>query len=182
MTIGPSFESALAAAQRGAEWALTVLYRDLHPQLLRYLLAEEPTEGEDLASEVWLDVGTGLARFQGDERDLRAWVFTIARRRLIDLRRSGARRHTVAAPNETFHHLPDRGEPFEAATGLLKCLRVLPPEHATIVLLRVVGGLDSNEVAAVTGKKPGTVRVIQKRALERLAEVVASERTTSVTR
>jgi RNA polymerase sigma-70 factor (ECF subfamily) len=50
----------------------------------------------------------------------------------------------------------------------------LPPAQAEIVLLRVVAGFDSYEVAAVTGRKPGTVRVMQKRALERLAELVPS--------
>ena len=34
--------------------------------------------------------------------------------------------------------------------------------------------LDSNEVALVMGKKPGTVRVIQKRALEQLATLLAA--------
>jgi DNA-directed RNA polymerase specialized sigma24 family protein len=48
--------------------------------------------------------------------------------------------------------------------------------------LRVVAGLDSYEVAAVTGRKPGTVRVMQKRALERLAELVSLEERSAVTR
>jgi RNA polymerase sigma-70 factor (ECF subfamily) len=51
----------------------------------------------------------------------------------------------------------------------------LPPAQAEIVLLRIVAGLDSYEVAAVTGRKPGTVRVMQKRALERLAEFVPAK-------
>jgi RNA polymerase sigma-70 factor, ECF subfamily len=63
----------------------------------------------------------------------------------------------------------------------LSCLRMLPREWAEIVLLRVVGGLDSAEVAAVTGRKAGTVRVIQKRALERLAELLSMEREKAVT-
>jgi DNA-directed RNA polymerase specialized sigma24 family protein len=46
----------------------------------------------------------------------------------------------------------------------------------------VVGGLDSAEVAAITGRKAGTVRVIQKRALEQLAELLSSDREKAVTR
>jgi DNA-directed RNA polymerase specialized sigma24 family protein len=41
-----------------------------------------PKEGEDLASEVWLDIASGLNRFKGTESDLLCWIFTIARRRL----------------------------------------------------------------------------------------------------
>jgi RNA polymerase sigma-70 factor (ECF subfamily) len=36
-------------------------------------------------------------------------------------------------------------------------------------MLRVVGGLPVEEVARVVGKRPGTVRVLQHRALRRLA-------------
>jgi RNA polymerase sigma-70 factor (ECF subfamily) len=61
-------------------------------------------------------------------------------------------------------------------------LATLPPDQAEILLLRVVGGLDSYEVARVTGKKPGTVRVIQKRALERLAEILTADTDGVVTR
>ena len=50
------FPNILAAAQTGAEWALAELYRDLHPPILRYLRAMDPSEAEDLASEVWLAV------------------------------------------------------------------------------------------------------------------------------
>jgi RNA polymerase sigma-70 factor, ECF subfamily len=176
MTQTPLFESVLSAAQDGADWALTVLYQDLHPPLVRFLSAQEPVEGEDLASEVWLDVARGLSRFEGDESAFRCWLFTIARRRLIDMRRTRTRRRTEPVPLE---HLIDRPDPSETLAGVetgevLACLAALPPAQAEIVLLRVVAGLDSYEVAAVTGRKPGTVRVMQKRALERLAELVPS--------
>ena len=39
-----------------------------------------------------------------------------------------------------------------------------------MVLLRVVAGLEVAEVAAITGKRPGNVRVLAHRALRRLAE------------
>lgn len=172
------FQSVLAAAQCGADWALTILYRDLHPSLVRFLLAQEPADGEDLASEVWLDAAAGLARFEGDESAFRCWLFTIARRRLIDLRRTRARRRTAPVPLEQLNDRPDPGEMFAGVEGgdALACLAALPLDQAEIVLLRVVAGLDSYEVAAVTGRKPGTVRVMQKRALERLAATLANER------
>jgi RNA polymerase sigma-70 factor (ECF subfamily) len=178
------FESVLAAAQTGAEWALTSLYQDLHPPLVRFLLAQEPDEGEDLASEVWLDVARGLGRFEGDESSFRCWLFTIARRRLIDLRRTRARRRTTPV---SLDQLIDRPDPAEAFAGVetadaLALLGALPPAQAEIVVLRVLAGLDSHEVAAVTGRKPGTVRVMQKRALERLAELISVEAKGAVTR
>jgi RNA polymerase sigma-70 factor, ECF subfamily len=184
VALGPPFQSVLSAAQTGAEWAVGALYRDLHPALLRYLRANEASEAEDLASEVWLDVAGGLTRFEGDESAFRSWLFTIARRRLIDLRRRRARRRTDLVPLE---RLSERADPIDPlaiveSEGALACLAALPAEQAEVVLLRVVAELDSNEVAAVMGKKPGTIRVIQKRALERLADLVRDESRTRVTR
>jgi len=176
MALGTDFSPALAAAQAGADWALRDLYLDLQPAMLRYLVAQEPDEGEDLASDVWVDIGRGIARFQGDESAFRCWVFTIARRRLVDLRRSRARRRTQPVPVERLAARPDPAEPFRALESgqALSLLSSLSAEQAEVVLLRVVAELDSNEVALVMGKKPGTVRVIQKRALEQLATLLAA--------
>ena len=176
MPLGDDFEPALTAAQSGEEWALGALYRDLQPALLGYLTAQESGEGEDLASEAWVDIGAGIARFEGDESAFRCWAFTIARRRLIDFRRARSRRRTHPVPTESLAGREDPRDPYRSAEslGTLSLLATLPPEQAEIVLLRVVGGFDSDEVARVTGKKPGTVRVIQKRALERLAEILSA--------
>ena len=73
--------------------------------------------------------------------------------------------------------VPDRRE-----TEALTALACLPDAYAEIVLLRVVGGFDSNEVAQIVGRKAGTVRVMQKRALERLAELLAEPSRDAVTR
>src|SRR6476659_8518007 len=61
----------------------------MQPALLRYLrlITAEP---EDVAGETWIHVVTGLRRFRGGEQDFRAWLFTIARNRAADARRSGA--------------------------------------------------------------------------------------------
>src|SRR6266511_2582896 len=157
------FATTVAAAQAGAEWALAELYGDLHPRILRYARALEPAEAEDLASDIWLDVARGLGRFEGDDRAFRAWAFTIARRRLVDLRRRRARREAVPTPVE---RLAERG-----GIGDVE-------EEAEVVLLRILGGLSVREVAAITGKRPGTVRVLQHRALRRLAREVRREAVT----
>ncbi|MGC8481429.1 MAG: RNA polymerase sigma factor, partial [Acidimicrobiales bacterium] len=46
----------------------------------------------------------------------------------------------------------------------------LSNEQAEVLLLRVVAGLSADEVAQIIGKPEGTVRVIQSRALRRLAK------------
>jgi RNA polymerase sigma-70 factor, ECF subfamily len=49
-------------------------------------------------------------------------------------------------------------------------VRTLPPDQAEVILLRVVAGLDLDEVAGVVRKRPGNVRVLQHRGLRRLAQ------------
>jgi RNA polymerase sigma-70 factor (ECF subfamily) len=69
--IGPSFPGLLAAAQGGDEQAFAVLWRDLQPAVLRYLRVAAPVAAEDLATDTWVSVIRGLARFTGDEPSFR---------------------------------------------------------------------------------------------------------------
>ena len=169
-----AFSSVLTAAKTGAEWALASLYGEFQPRLLRYFRAQAPSEAEDLAAETWIDAARALSRFEGDESAFGRWLFTIAHRRLVDLRRRAGRRREEPVAAES---IPEPGE-----TEALACLADLPPAYAEIVLLRVVGGFDSNEVAQIVGRKPTTVRVMQKRALERLAQLLAERSREVVTR
>jgi RNA polymerase sigma-70 factor (ECF subfamily) len=57
-------------------------------------------------------------------------------------------------------------------------IATLPSNQAEVVLLRVLAGLSVREVAAIVGKRPGTVRVLQHRALRRLAREVQREAVT----
>jgi RNA polymerase sigma-70 factor (ECF subfamily) len=178
--IGPDFEAVLADAQAGAEWAVAVLWRDLQPSVLRYFRAVEPQAADDLASEVWLEVARSLARFQGGEGDFRAWLFTIARHRLIDWRRKTARRRT--APVAWLPDCPSGEDPeTDALDGLstgsaLALVGELPGDQAEVILLRVLAGLDVDRVAGIVGKRPGNVRVLQHRGLRTLALRLADSR------
>lgn len=178
------FERTLAAARAGEGTALSTLFRDLHPRILRYLRALEPAEAEDLASDTWLDVAKGLQRFEGNEGALRAWAFTIARRRLIDLQRRRLRRPTVPTEPERLAalapvgHVEDEAMAELATRAALERIAALPPDQAEVVLLRVLGGLSVRDVATIMGKRPGTVRVIQHRALRRLAQDATREAVT----
>jgi RNA polymerase sigma-70 factor (ECF subfamily) len=175
-------DDTLAAARQGAAWAVTALYREIHPRLLRYLRAREPRMADDLASEVWVCVASGLTGFEGSEEGFRAWVFTIARRRLID-----ARRHALRHPTEALEGC-DTGvragpeDPQDVAVATLgaqaavdRITSLLTPDQADVVLLRILGGLSVGQVADILGKERSAVRVLQHRALRRLAEHFPAE-------
>ena len=186
MTSIEDFERTLQAARDGQGWALGELFRNLYPRVVRYLRVLEPSDAEEVASDAWLDISSGLDHFQGDEVDLRAWSFTIARRRMIDHRRRRARRSGPSI--DSLDRLPHEGDIEEeamtelATQAALGRIATLPPDQAEVLLLRVLGGLPIAEVASIIGKQPGTVRVLQHRALRRLASGATEETEESVTK
>jgi RNA polymerase sigma-70 factor, ECF subfamily len=174
--IGSGFADTLAAAQRGDEEAFTRLWRDGNAALLRYLRVTAPQAAEDIASDTWVQVVRGLARFRGDEAAWRAWLFTTARRRTIDQARRRSRH--AAAP---IHDVPPSELPATADSAdealehlstraAIAMLAELPAAQAEVILLRVVAGLDTDMVARVVGRSPGAVRVAAHRGLRQLAQ------------
>jgi RNA polymerase sigma-70 factor, ECF subfamily len=173
-----SFPDTLARARSGDEHAFAMIYRDVQPGLLRYSRANAPGHGEDITAEVWLEVTRALRRFDGDEQGFRAWVFTIARRKIIDHVRRDARRPTILLENpqelclQEARDVAEDYEDEETTRQALTLVRTLPPDQAEVILLRVVAGLDNTQVAGLLGKTPGAVRVLSHRGLRRLATIL----------
>ena len=166
--------SAIARAREGDPAAWSHLYRWLSPQVLGYLRARGAAEPEDVLGEVFVQAVRDLGSFSGDERDLRAWVFSIAHHRLIDEARRAARRPVEPAPTE---ELATGDEAADAETEALerigaeevtRLLATLSEDQRSVVLLRVLGGLTVPQVARVIGKRPGAVKQLQRRAIARL--------------
>src|SRR5689334_22548093 len=172
-------DAALADSARGDEAALTLVYRELNPRLLRYLRHHAGPVAEDLASEVWLALAPQLDGSPGTFEQLRSLMFSIAHRRVVDeYRRRG--RTPARAPFEDALQLADGADPetiaveqltAQGAVETLVCR--LPVDQAEIVLLRVLGDLDVEQVAEIVGKSKGAVRVAQHRALQRLQQTFA---------
>lgn len=174
-----SFSDVLGAAKLGEEWAIEQLFVDLQPRVLRFLRGLEPTAADDLAGEVWLAIARGIKGFEGDLAGLRAWVFTIARRRAADYRRSAGRRPAAPTETEFFDGLIGADDTAQEVIERLSgqdavnlIAATLPDEHAELLMLRVLGELDVLHVAEVMRRSPNWVRVTQHRALRRLAAVL----------
>jgi RNA polymerase sigma-70 factor (ECF subfamily) len=161
------FPEILRRAKSGDERAVALLFRDAQPDLLRYLRARAPGDAEDIASQTWLEVARRLRSFEGDHDAFRAWVFTIASRRLANWRRSFSRRRADAAPRATFEAVTSGEETEQLVVDGLSgeeaaqlVARLLPRRQAEVVLLRVLGGMTAEEVGAATGRSAGAVRVL----------------------
>jgi RNA polymerase sigma-70 factor (ECF subfamily) len=176
--LGESFPQTLEGAQAGAELAWASIYGELAPSVLGYFRGRGASDPDDLTGEVFLQVVRDLHTFAGDEREFRAWVFTIAHHRLIDARRRLDRR-----PVELSAELVRGIEPCDADDRLLRraaienvrwVLDQLRPEQRDVLLLRVFGDLTVDEVALLLGKSPGAVKALQRRGLEAVAGLLAA--------
>jgi RNA polymerase sigma-70 factor (ECF subfamily) len=176
-----NLDPLVSAAAEGDQDSLVALYRAHHPALVRFLTGLGPDEAEDLASETWIDVCRCLDHFEGDGRDFRRLLFTIARRRAIDHGRKRRRRRTDPVDLAEHPELVSGGDLAEIAVNLdtsrqaVRRIRVLlPRSQAEVILLRVVAGLGVPDVARIVGKTPAAVSVLQTRGLQRLASRIGS--------
>jgi RNA polymerase sigma-70 factor (ECF subfamily) len=163
------------SARSGDQQAISLLFRALNPPLMHYVRRHAPDAADDLVSETWMAAAEAFPDFDGDVEGFRAWLFTVARRRIADHYRRGARRPRLVVLSEE----DDRAAPDDPAQSALDALstdaaidaliRHLPPDQAEVVFLRVVAGLTAEHVAEVMGRSTASVRVLQHRALKRLA-------------
>jgi RNA polymerase sigma-70 factor (ECF subfamily) len=174
LLIDAEFSGVLVAAQSGDQAAVGLLYRAYNPALVRFFAGRAPAVKEDLAQEVWLSVAASLGTFAGDEGQFRAWLFTIARRRTIDHWRM-VRRRPAEVVDESLD-IPQREQPdrLDIQAAISELTAGLSAEQAEVVLLRVVAGLTVEQVAEIVGKSPGAIRVMQHRALRRLAAQIST--------
>lgn len=170
-------DQLMAAVRAGEASAFTELYERHGPALLTFLarLTSDRAFAEDLLQETFVRVYRARDTY-GGEGQFRAWLFTIARRLVIDWRRSRkiawsadpAALETTAAPTRA----DDRADVRDLVVRLERALRRLPDGQREVVLLSRHAGLDAGQIAEVTGSTPGAVRVSLHRALQRLSELL----------
>ena len=173
MRTGLPFDDVLTAAQAGSAWAFEVLYRDLAPSVTGYLRLHGAAEPDDLASETFIGVFTGLGGFSGDEPALRGWVFTIAHRRLVDDWRRRSRRPQVSDDPGDLTELRGGDVEDDALVGVgtdtvHELCALLPDDQRSVLLLRILADLTIDQVAQAIGRSVGATKALQRRGLRAL--------------
>jgi RNA polymerase sigma-70 factor, ECF subfamily len=157
-------------AQRYEADALGRIYEIYFPKIYQYayLQLSDAQLAEDIASGVLLQVVESIDRFHYRGTPFGAWVFRIARNRIIDLHRRKKRRQHV----ELHEGIPtDYGAPHHETERVLEHERVrgaldyLTDDQRQVVLLKFAEGLDNQAIASVIGRSEGAVKSLQHRAL-----------------
>lgn len=152
------------------EATFLLVYRQQGPGVLRYLYsrARDLSEAEDLHAETFCRAWQAWPRFDGEEAEVRAWLFRIARNLLIDRHRR--QRLLWFMPLEAHHSSESGDEVASAATGkamIRDVARRISPADLELLALRVAG-LSHAEIGSLQGRSEQAVKIAWHRALGRL--------------
>src|SRR6266496_2931883 len=173
-------EQAVALLQQGGEdateQALALLQNTVFSFSMRVCGQRE--DAEDTMQEVLVKSVPYLPKFDSPKA-LVVWLYKVAKNRCLM-----SRRRSKFAPKEDLsleELMPDRKElerlsgdgsinpetfaiRSEEAARLRQAIQRLPPPYRIVLVLRDMEGLTDEEVAEITGLRPGTVRVRLHRA------------------
>ena len=150
--------------------AYEVLFHRYHKPLVkvsyRYLRSME--EAEETVSDTMFNVFNNIARFE-QRASFKTWVYKIAhnlaltklRKKQLDMVELDAAMHIPA--EESADSIEEGQKQIDA------WLDSLNVEDRSIIVFRVVGGLEFSEIADIVEQKLSTVKMRYKRALDKMA-------------
>ena len=174
-------DAALAVrASKGESAAFGLLYDKHVDAIYRYVYyrVRDDAEAEDLTSDVFMRALRAMPRYEPRQAFL-AWLYRIARNAVIDRARRGNRQ--VSFEDALEHPMADKVlDPDEQilATSdnatLRGALAQLTPLQQEVIVLRFLEGYSTHEIARIVGKREGTIRGIQFRAIGALRQLIPS--------
>jgi RNA polymerase sigma-70 factor (ECF subfamily) len=168
----------VAAAQAGDTTAWDALYRMYSPAVSRYVFARTGHRQitEDLAGDVWVRALAYIHTVKPTSSPPVAWLFTIARNRLMDWRKSAAVSRTMPTDDIAAHDTRVTADPGDLVAGLVADRRLyralvdeLTPEQLAIVVARYFRGMSVEATARLHGYTEGAVKALTYRAIHKLS-------------
>jgi RNA polymerase sigma-70 factor (ECF subfamily) len=172
----PTREQALLKqAQAGDSEAFAALYHAHVQVIFRYIAyrVNDMQLAEDLTGDVFTKALESLPKYVDQGRPLRAWLYRIARARVIDHYRKVNRRAQESELDEEAQavtmNLDDSLLRRQAAKALREAITHLTDEQQQVVILRFFEGHRIEVVAQMMGKQPNAIKALQFRAIRTLA-------------
>jgi len=165
--------------REGDGTAATQLVERHAPALARFVAGEgERNETEEVVQDTFVRAFGAIDSFRG-ESAFRTWLFTIARRLLMDRRRAERRSRMVATVDEgdavTQFDALDSMVADESMTRVRRAMEALSPKQREVFRLRVEQGLSYREIADLIGTTEGAARVHYHNAMRAVKEAVHDE-------
>jgi len=160
---------------------LEILYHDHFKEIYRYVYyhVHNPSEAEDVTQDIFVKALQGLSTFE-DRASARTWMFTIARRAVVDWSRRAKVRKVVNVDDvpEIIADIDLEGD-FEERerTGILvQALRHLPDTYREVIVLRIIQGMSIDEVSQILDWSQSKVKVTLHRSLKKLRKDLTENR------
>jgi RNA polymerase sigma-70 factor, ECF subfamily len=150
-----------AASASGVDDALKTLYADHGRALLAYAerFTNDRGRAEDVVQETFLRAWRRLPGLLEDDRSVRAWLFLVTRRLLVDSARAASTRPALADEEPTFEGIVDGGfDQLLDHTLLVEAMQRLSEPHQQILVETFFAGHPVHVAAARLGVPPGTAR------------------------
>jgi RNA polymerase sigma-70 factor, ECF subfamily len=167
-------------ASKGESAAFGLLYDKHVAAIYRYVYyrVRDDAEAEDLTSDVFVRALKAMPRYEPRQAFL-AWLYRIARNAVIDRARRGNRQvsfeDALEHPGADQIVEPDAELLAHSDSATLRgALAKLTPLQQEVVVLRYLEGYSTLEIARIVGKREGTVRGIQFRAIGALRQMIPS--------
>lgn len=158
------------------------LYADSHQGVFAFLLGQTGSRetAKDLLQEAFLRVWNRIdAGYEMGLSQARYWVFRIARNLVVDhYRRQSVRKNAhdrLTAEAVAIGSSVSAEEAYESADRLRRvdeAVRRLPEELRSVLVLHLVGKLNSGQIGEVLDLPPGTVRYRLSMARQRLRQAL----------
>jgi RNA polymerase sigma-70 factor (ECF subfamily) len=167
-------DTLLTHVAKGDQAAFEALYDQLGASvygLIRKVL-RNPSQAEEVAQEVLLEVWRTASRFDPARGSAATWMLTIAHRRAIDRVRSeeaaAAREQRTAQAPTTVDEVAETVEASMDAERLRRCLAGLTELQRESITLAYYGGYSYAQVAALLDTALGTIKTRIRDGLTRL--------------
>jgi RNA polymerase sigma-70 factor, ECF subfamily len=178
------FAEVLARARALDKAALALIYQRYVPLVYRYIAARvrDMHVAEDLTSEVFVSTVAHIARVRSDdELTFAAWILRIARNAVFGYFRKARAQPPLGSVEQAHDEIAasaEGGDPLGIVTAredwseVVAALHQLTEDQRNVLLYRTVLGYTTEEVAHLLGKRSGTIRALQFRALTSLARLL----------
>lgn len=164
-------DSLAAQAKAGDKAAFEAIFDELSDKIYRFMAIRLNNDeaAQDLASQVFLDAWISLKRYD-TSKSFKTWIFTIARYTLIDHYRA----YKPQVDLEHVTYLSDKTD-LEAdldvklsTEEVLTHMNALPEIYQTVLTLKYIEEMEYREMATILKKTENNLRVLVKRALDKL--------------
>ena len=162
----------VAAAKKKDKSAFAELYEGYYKALFKaaYYILGNRHDAEDTVMDTVIDAYSSIDKLRSDEA-FDGWLFKILYNKAR--RKRGTLIYTATAElNEETEAGGGDYDSISENADLMNALFTLTKEERTIIVLSIVGGYSSLEIAKITGLNANTVRSKQMRGLAKLREIL----------